>query len=43
MFGQERPCQALRDDKWIIAERSKQLTQHLGLPGVLSHAIHFSL
>ena len=33
----------LRDDKRIVPQRSKKLTQYLGLPGVLRHTIHLSL
>jgi hypothetical protein len=42
-LGQSRPCQALGDDKRIVAERFKKLAQHAGLFGVLCHAIHFRL
>jgi hypothetical protein len=42
-LGKDRPGQTLGDHKRIVAERSEDFAQHLGLVGVLCHAIHFSL
>jgi hypothetical protein len=36
-------CQALSDNEWIVSERFKEFAQHVGLIGVLCHAIHLSL
>jgi hypothetical protein len=35
--------QTLGDNKGIVAERFKEFAQHVGLLGMLRHAIHFSL
>jgi len=37
------PSQALSDYERIVAQRFKKFSQHLGLFGVLCHAVHFSL
>src|SRR5262249_53467262 len=42
-FREHGPGQTLGDHKGIVAERGKELAQHLGLFGVLRHTIHLSL
>ena len=42
-FREDRSGQTLRDDKGIVAERCKELAQHLGLFAVTGHAIHLGL
>jgi hypothetical protein len=37
------PCQTLRDDKGIVAERLKQFPQDFGLFCVAGHPVHFGL
>ena len=42
-LSQHRPSQTFSNYKRIIPQRCKHFAQHLGLVGVLCHAIHFSL
>ena len=42
-FRQRRSGQTFGDDKGIVPERFKEFAQHLGLLGVLRHALHLSL
>src|SRR5262249_9716397 len=42
-FREEWSGQTLRDDKGIVAERGKELAQHLGLFGITGHALHLGL
>jgi hypothetical protein len=42
-LAKHRLGQTFCDDNWIVAERCKQFAQHVGLFGVLRHAIHLSL
>lgn len=43
ILSQYWPCQTLRDHKGIVPECFEDFAQDIGLFGVRSHAIHFSL